>query len=212
MIINGKGCSLRERNRGFTLVELIVGMTLSLIVGSILVPMLVSALGVFRKVTIENQQHMLVEYIEEKLKQEISLTRQIAITDKQLRGSEIYEIVYNSIELRDGKLIKKDEINKESYVIDANILGKHKLSGEFSAQEAGNLKFDLIIDEGSEYEMFYPINIKLLNVSLSPTYVRGYGIGIEPYEGMIVVDTNASKNKFIYVIGDATKRSNNFKE
>ncbi len=149
-----------------TLVELIVAMMISMIVGGVVLSVLFTTLDLYTKQQIKNRQYIIIDYVEEVIHKELRYATDLQITDVRPEAS------YHYLEMVEGELTK----DGRDVVCGETILQDHTLDVTFLVNPDGsdscNIYVEIYIDENEEHKVTESFYVKALNLELQGTYVE----------------------------------------
>lgn len=153
--------ALRTKNalnnsKGLTLIELITAITITVMMGTIVTGIVLTSSALFMNRQMLNEQHILIDYIDMVLSQEIRNS-----TDLHFGTSEPGCTVIDST----GDIV----IRNGDYLFSSNVVGSHTVRLEFHTTDVSvdNLYVTIYIDEGLSHEKVETINFKMLNFALN---------------------------------------------
>lgn len=171
-----------------TLVELMTAMAIASIVGAVILRILFVTMDVYTAQQIENEQYIIVDAIESRIREEVSYAYEVIISD-EATGSSYSTSQYHTLESIDSTLVKNgtEIFMGESQFLDHSVRVTFKADIETNEDEKSytNLFVNIYIDEMTEYELIESFNFKVLNLSLDE-------------DGEVVEDAGASGAKIFY--------------
>lgn len=179
----------RLGSQGFTLIELVVSISIGAIVLASIIQMVLYGMRVYNYQVLENNQYNVLDYIETIVSDQLRYADQIYITDEALYvGTDELFLLQSQ-----GDLIQVESDKGIHSICDTSLYGVHSVDltfdvkGNVSSSKLDNIYVTVILDKGESWELEYEFNVKILNVQ-----------GNE--DGFIQVIESSSKNKIIYNI------------
>lgn len=178
----------RLDDKGMTLVELIVAMMISTIIGAAIISIILVTMNLYTEQQVRNRQYIIIDYIEQTIGEELRYAESVSISDAAV-GS-VYDSTYSYIETISGEIVKTSGTDVKD-LCGESILYDHTVRVDFqcnpnTADASSVLYVEVYVDEGTEQEVMEAFYVKVLNLEYS-------GTGIQ-------IDTGASGNKIYYKV------------
>lgn len=157
-------------NKGVSLLEVLTAMAVLLILASVILYMVFSAMDKYTYQTTLNRQYMIVEQIESILGKELRYAEMASITDEDII---LYGEGFKSLTTDENGFSIMTTDGEERLFLDDIVIG-HSVRLEFNIDQEvdptlfnKNVLFVTIhLDEGQEWYMEYEFVVKMLNIEL----------------------------------------------